>query len=384
VPDDLARFARRPALLAVLAGTLGVGLIFGLQPPLIALVLARHGASSFAIGAVTAATLFAVILMGPVYPLAITRMGLKGCIVAGVAAAAALLGLMAAGHGVEFWFLLRLLTGCALGLSWIASEVWLSSLSGADDRGTIMGVYGTVFSLGVMLGPTLLELTGTKGALPFAVGSLCLVAAILPLLALGRTHGPPQHFAPLSSSMAAWRRAPVIMLAAFVAGLIEAAELTLLPLFGVRRGFGDHAALWMVTVFMAGNVVLQIPIGLLADRYGRRRLLGLCALSSAIGPLLLRPALDTPLALWSLLFLWGGSLYAFYSQGVALLGTAFDAAELPRANTVFVMVYCLGGVLGPSVGGIVMDAWPDIGLQILLSGAAASLLGGLIFGLGRG
>ena len=41
---------RRIALATVLSATLGVGLIFGVQPPLIALVLGRDGASSFAIG----------------------------------------------------------------------------------------------------------------------------------------------------------------------------------------------------------------------------------------------------------------------------------------------------------------------------------------------
>jgi hypothetical protein len=79
-----------------------------------------------------------------------------------------------------------------------------------------------------------------------------------------------------------------------------------------------------------------------------------------------------------LLFVWGGTLYAFYSQGIALLGGAFAEADLATANTVFVMVYCLGGVLGPSVGGVAMDAWPLLGLQVVLSVAAFSLLGALL------
>jgi hypothetical protein len=57
--------SRRATLAAVFSSTLGVGLIFGFQPPLIALVLSRGGSSSFAVGAVTAASLIAVILLGP-------------------------------------------------------------------------------------------------------------------------------------------------------------------------------------------------------------------------------------------------------------------------------------------------------------------------------
>jgi len=122
---------------------------------------------------------------------------------------------------------------------------------------------------------------------------------------------------------------------------------------------------------------LQMPIGVLADRFGRRFLLGICALLSGIGPLLLPACIDRPVLLGPLLFVWGGTLYAFYSQGVALLGEQFPTADLPRANTVFVMVYCLGGVIGPSLGGIAMDMWPSAGLPALLSSAALMMLAGL-------
>jgi MFS family permease len=370
-------------LAAVFSSTLGVGLIFGFEPPLIALVLSRAGASSFAIGAVTGASLTAVILFGPFYPVVMSRWGLKACIVAGTGCAALVLFLMPLWPHVGYWSLLRFMTGCALGLTWIASEVWLNGISGDDDRGTIMGIYGTVFSAGVMAGPAVLEWTGTHGWRPFATGAVCMLLTLLPLAVLKGVRGDSQDFTPMPELARTVRRAPVVMLAALVAGLIESAELTLLPLFGVHAGFADRAALMLVTVFMAGNVVLQIPIGILADRSGRRLMLGVCALLSGVGPLLLAPWLATPVLLWPLVFIWGGTLYAFYSQGIAVLGEEFPVADLPTANTVFVMVYCLGGVIGPSAGGLLMDAWPGHGLQALLSGAAFLLLGGLALQSGR-
>jgi hypothetical protein len=77
-------------------------------------------------------------------------------------------------------------------------------------------------------------------------------------------------------------------------------------------------------------------------------------------------------------------LYAFYSQGVALLGEEFALQNLPSANTLFVMVYCFGGVIGPSAGGIAMDLWPGRGLPVLLSGAALLMLAGLALDVARG
>jgi MFS family permease len=369
--------SRRLTLAAVFSSSLGVGLIFGFQPPLIALTLSRLGYSSFAIGAVTAASLIAVILCGPWYPRAIVRLGLKRCIVAGIVFAAAILLLMPLWPGAAPWLILRFVAGCALGLVWIASEIWMNNVSSTESRGTVMGIYGTVFSMGIVAGPILLEFTGTQGAKPFIVGAACLILTLLPLAVLRQVTSAAQEFTPLRGLSGALKTAPIVMLAALVAGLVESADLTLLPLFGLHSGLDERAALLLVAVFMAGNVVLQVPIGLLADRYGRKALLGICAVTSCIGPLLLRDSLGTPLVLWPLLFIWGGTLYAFYSQGVALLGEEFAVENLPSANTLFVIVYCLGGVIGPSVGGIAMDLWPSRGLPVLLSGAALLMLCGL-------
>jgi MFS family permease len=366
-------------LAAVLSSSLGVGLIFGFQPPLIAFVLSRTGASALAIGAVTAAGLVAVILCGPLYPRLIERLGLKRSVIAGILTGALTLALMPLASSVAEWTLCRLVTGCALGLSWIASEVWLNTVSDERARGTVMGLYGVAFSVGIVGGPILLEFTGTQGWRPFLCGSLCLLVTLLPLVLLRDRRVRPAVTArtPLAELVAAVRFAPIVMLAAAVAGLVESADLSLLPLFGLHLGLGERDSLMLVTVFMVGNVVLQMPIGVLADRFGRRTLLGCCALVSAIGPLLLPACVGTPALLGPLLFLWGGTLYAFYSQGIALLGEEFPASALATANTVFVMVYCAGGVIGPSVGGFAMDAWPRGGLPAVLSVAPLLLLAGL-------
>ena len=375
--EQVRQPSRRLTLAAVFSSCLGVGLIFGFQPPLIALALSRLGYSGSAIGAVTASSLIAVIVCGPFYPRVIARFGLKRCIVAGIIFASIILLLMPLHPSAPVWMSLRFIAGCALGLVWIASEVWMNNASGPESRGTVMGIYGTVFSIGIVAGPVLLEFTGTEGAKPFAIGAACLILTLLPMGVLRQVTGAAQEFTPLRGLGGAFRTAPIVMLAAMVAGLVESADLTLLPLFGLHSGLGERAALSLVAVFMAGNVVLQVPIGLLADRYGRKTLLGVCAAASCIGPLLLQRCLGVPLLLWPLLFVWGGTLFAFYSQGVALLGEKFAAENLASANTLFVMVYCMGGVIGPSVGGAAMDLWPNRGLPVLLSGAAFLMLAGL-------
>jgi len=45
--------------------------------------------------------------------------------------------------------------------------------------------------------------------------------------------------------------------------------------------------------------------------------------------------MGTPWLLWPLLLLWGGTMYGFYTQGIALLGESYPRAELADANAVF-------------------------------------------------
>jgi MFS family permease len=369
IDQSLRIRANTLSFVAVLSASFGVGLIFGFQPPLMALVLERGGASSFEIGAVTSISTVAVMLCGPLYPGAIRRLGLRLAVILGIAVSTVVLFVMPWLPGFQGWFVLRFATGCALGLEWIASEIWLNRLSTDQTRGTVIGTYATVFAAGVMAGPLLLQITGTSGWRPFGVGALCLALTALPLLA---ARDPPTGDTGMSDRLQ-WlriaRAAPTVMLAALIAGLVESAYVSLLPVFALLRGLDEHSALLLVTVFLAGNVILQLPIGRLGDRLGRQRVLALCAGVCVIGPILLSAVMGVPWLVWPLLLLWGGTMYGFYTQGIALLGESYPHAELADANTVFVVVYCAGGIVGPSLGGLAMDAWPPNGLLVFLSGA---------------
>src|SRR5262249_58427048 len=165
---------------------------------------------------------------------------------------------------------------------------------------------------------------------------------------------------------------------ALIAGLVESAYVSLLAVFALLRGLDERAALRLVTVFLAGNVLLQLPIGRLGDHLGRQRVLVLCAAVCVIGPILLSALMGVPWLVWPLLLLWGGTMYGFYTQGIALLGESYPHAELADANTVFVVVYCAGGIVGPSLGGLAMDVWTPNGLLGFLSGARLLLPAGLL------
>jgi len=60
---------------------------------------------------------------------------------------------------------------------------------------------------------------------------------------------PRRHLVPLRGLLSFLRVAPVVVLAALVAGLVEAADLSLLPLFGMHAGAGERSSLLWIAVF---------------------------------------------------------------------------------------------------------------------------------------
>jgi len=123
----------------------------------------------------------------------------------------------------------------------------------------------------------------------------------------------------------------------------------------------DTGALWL-SAFVLGNVVLQWPIGWLADHADRRLVLAGCTLASTV----LVVALSLLPAQWAgtigVIALWGGVSFAIYPVGLALLGQRFRGGDIARANTAFSLLYIVGGLVGRPVAGGAMDVFGDPGL----------------------
>jgi MFS family permease len=213
---------------------------------------------------------------------------------------------------------------------------------------------------------------GVEGWHPFLIVALAVALSIVPL---GFANGlaprmPELPEAPLSDIL---RAQPLVMIVAICGGLMDFALYALLPVYGLRHGLDQRSAVLMLSVFTGGNVLLQIPIGWIADHTSRPAVLIVCILSSLAGALFLPFAIATPALLYSLMFLWGGALFAIYTVGLGLLGDGFPRAQLAAANVVFVMVYQIGGASGPILAGTAIDVIGSEGLVVVVAIAATVL-----------
>ena len=369
-PDPAVRDAfdrsRVAAIAAAIACVTAVGIGLSLSMPLLSLEMERMGVSGTLIGLNTAVSGLASICIVPFVPRLAMRLGLLPLLWLGIVVGAASLLAFKALFSFAWWFPLRFVFSAALGALFTLSEYWINAAAPPERRGLVMGIYATVLSLGFAVGPGLLVFVGTTGWAPYVAGAALFALAGLPLL-LARGLSPDMGGGTGRSVLSFVLAAPTATIGAFVFGAAETGGFALLPVYGLHIGFDAGAAAVLVSIVALGNVLFQIPIGLLSDRIDRRKLLLVIATIALIGSALIPPASGQPLALYLVLFVWGGVTGALYTVGLAHLGARFTGADLASANAAFVVLYCVGLVVGPPLAGGGMDALPPHGFPLTLA-----------------
>ena len=365
-PMPSADRARTLALGAIVASAAAIATGLSLGLPLLALVLQARGVSATWIGLNSAIAGLASILAPPlVTPLA-RLLGATRLLIASLALVAVSFFAFHLVESLAGWFVLRILFHGALTIAFVVSEFWLVSLAPPDKRGLLVGVYATVFSVGLALGPVVLAFTGSAGPLPFVVGAAILATAVVPAW-VARGARPDLHQASEHSTIGFVLAAPAATVGVFAFGAVESGGLSILPLWGLGQGLDEARAAWLLTTVGLGNVVLQIPLGLLADRLDKNRLLVLASLGGALGAALLPFVAESLPLMLALLFFWGGTAAGLYTFGLAMLGDRYHGSDLAGANAAFVSMYGLGMLVGPAAIGVGLDAAPSLGAPLVMA-----------------
>ncbi len=161
--------------------------------------------------------------------------------------------------------------------------------------------------------------------------------------------------------------APVALLAALASGLGEQVAFSFLPIFALEAGLSAQTGATWLSAFVIGNLVLQWPIGWMADHLDRRAVLAACALSSAALVASITALDPHGIGTMGVLVLWGGISFGIYTVGLAVLGQRFNGGDIARANAAFTIVYTLGGLVGRPIAGGAMDMMGRSGLTLTLA-----------------
>ncbi|MBB4482119.1 MULTISPECIES: MFS transporter [Rhizobium] len=353
-PGDLEEI-HWPSLVAAISSISAVGIAIGLGLPLLSIILEKRGISSTLIGLNTAMAGIAAMAAAPVTTKLAHIYGVAPTMLwAVVISALSALGFYYA-QDFWMWFPLRFAFHGATTTLFILSEFWINAASPPSKRGFVLGIYATVLSLGFAAGPLLFSLLGSDGILPFLVGAGAILLAAIPIF-IARYESPVLEEKPELHFMRYVFLVPTATAAVFIFGAVEAGGLSLFPIFAVRAHFTESQAALLLTMMGVGNVIFQIPLGLLSDRIpDKRPLLAGMALMGFIGSMMLPLLVDNWLLMAGLLLFWGGCVSGLYTVGLSHLGSRLTGSDLAAANAAFVFCYAMGTVAGPQAIGAAID-----------------------------
>ncbi|MCA1439142.1 MFS transporter [Ensifer sp. IC4062] len=343
------------SLFAAVAAITAVGIAIGLGLPLLSIIMEKRGIPSTLIGFNSAMAGLASMAAAPFTTKFAHRHGVAPTMLLAILfAAVSALGFY---YITNFWlwFPLRVVFHGAITVLFILSEFWINATAPPNRRGFVLGIYGTVLSLGFASGPLLFSILGSEGILPFAVGAGVILLAAIPIF-LARNESPVLDEKPERHFMRYVFLVPTATAAVFIFGAVESGGLSLFPIFGTRAGFTESQAALLLTVMGIGNFIFQIPLGMLSDRVkDRRTLLSAMTVIGLIGALCLPMLVESWILMALVLLFWGGCVSGLYTVGLSHLGSRLQGADLAAANAAFVFSYAVGTVAGPQVIGAAMD-----------------------------
>lgn len=362
------------ALLGVTAAVSAFAVAQGLSYPLFTFLMQRQGMSPAEIGLSAAMTPVGLICSALFVPMLVRTIGARTLAVIAALSAAVLFFLVGVLHNWVAWYPVRFFIGLAINPLYILGEVWMMALAPDARRGRIMGVFNAVTGIGYAAGPLALTIVGSEGWPPLLVGVLGFVGcAVLMLLTTGGLRGFEDDGTPPSGAFRFWILAPALLVAVLVSAATQQSVYSLMPVFGAAYGLPEAKLAAMITLLSLGNIVLQMPLGFLAERFGARPMIVACAATNAFCVLLL-PAIVTTPAVWPVLVVIGGVGYGVYTMALVELGSRFRGQMLVAGNAAFALMWGAGGIAGPPGSGAAMQWFGPVGLPAVIAGLSLALV----------
>ncbi|MEL6370121.1 MAG: MFS transporter [Pseudomonadota bacterium] len=253
------------------------------------------------------------------------------------------------------WSILRGITGfCIAGMIMII-ESWLNERATNAERGRLLSVYRIVDLLATMVGNALIATASPLGFELFAITSIMISIALVPV-ALTRTPAPqPIKTAKLDLGKI-YRLSPAAAIVAPVIGLANGAFWAIGPVYAGRLGYPEAIIGAFMSTTILGAAILQWPVGWISDKIDRRIVLALSAVGASLAAFgLSRYGTNSVFLLLSL-----GALYGAFAMSLTGLTAAHanDHAEPETAVATSGSVLLLNGVgsiLGSIAGGLVLS-----------------------------
>ncbi|SCY19486.1 Predicted arabinose efflux permease, MFS family [Paenibacillus polysaccharolyticus] len=359
------------------------GISQGLLLPVLSIFLEQQGVSPGLNGLNAAALYIGSFAMTLAAERLLGVLGFKKLIVGGLILVMLPLILFPYFPDIKIWFVLRLIVGIGDSALHYAAQLWVLLVTAPEKRGRYISLYGMSYGLGFSIGPFGIKLLGYGDAVPFLVLFVGMAAVlILVLMKLPDTkpekaehaHFPERRFR--RSFAWAW----YALLPALLYGYMEAGMNSNFPVYGLRVGYDTDQIASLLPFIGIGGLFLQLPLGILSDRYGRKVILMIAGMGGGLAFMLVPLAGTNFWLTLVLLLIAGGLVGSFFSLGLAYAADILPKVLLPAANVVASFHFTIGSIVAPNLGGQLIN-WVSPGSMFTMLGCLYFIFGvtGLLF-----
>ncbi len=263
------------------------------------------------------------------------------------------------------WIVLRAFSGfCFAGAAMIV-ESWLNEVAENKSRGTVFSIYTTINMTASTVGQLAMSVTGVSSHIPFIVGAIAFICAILP----SAMTSTPQPRPLASAKLDVWllyKTSPLAVIAAFSVGMANGTFGTLAPVYGHDQGLDAAGIAFLFSVTAVLGAIAQVPAGRISDGIDRRIVIVvLGAIAAAIGFLILLVNPSGGWFMYVLFGLYGFSAYPIYAIAVAHANDFARHGEFGRVAGGMLLVLGTGLAIGPILAALVMNLYQPVGLFIV-------------------
>lgn len=252
---------------------------------------------------------------------------------------------------------LRVLHGMSVGIFIPATMAMLAQLSTNETRGRTMGMYSTLRGAGFGLGPVAGGVIATYHSFEMAFYVAAILGftsfALVKLLVseVGETPIREVHDAGTDATNDAGMKS-IIMLASgmFIMMMGIMMIVALLPEYKIRLKASELMLGLSISAFMLSRLLFQIPIGILADKIGKKRIIVVSMLLSI--PLIIMMAYVTTIyQLIAIRFIQGITTAAIDTPVMALAADLAGGQNVGHKMSYITMAFASGIAIGPLMGG---------------------------------
>jgi MFS family permease len=348
-------FASLAPVATLLASVALVMAGYGLQVTVLPLRAELEGFSAFMIGAGASGHSVGFVIGCLAAPYAIARAGHIRSFAAIISFGSAVALLHAVIIDAYLWVLFRAITGFCIAGFYLIIESWLNDRASNETRGFVLSSYVVVISAGIISGQMLVALGDAGDFVLFAVASVIVSLAVVPVAMTRSAQPAPITLVRLRPRLL-YNTSPAAFISVLIIGVTTGSVVTLAPLYATGQGYSlQFAAIFSAAIF-AGGALLQWPLGRASDLTDRRYLLIICAIGAILFCALLTftQGWSTPVVL-GMAALVGGFTQPAYAIANAHAFDYVEPEDYVETSTGFLIMFGIGGSLGPVIAASLMQ-----------------------------